>query len=120
VTSDAPKASLSEQLLLELLSDVSGLRSQISNVQGQNNMIIAEQQRAAEGRVQLYDRMRVLEEAAGTVKRIAPLVDKHETRHNETSGAMSFGRTLWAAFGGGIGAALAFLFHWLTSVGRLP
>lgn len=110
------KPDLTQQLLLELLNGVAGLNAQVSNVQGQNNIIIQEQQRAAEGRKQTYDRLRAVEEGMITVKRIAPLVDKHEQHHQRTVGAVWLGRTLWAALAGAGGGLVMSALHWLTGI----
>ncbi len=110
--------TLSQQLLMELLNNVAALSGQVGNLQGQANIIIAEQERAAEGRAQLYERLRKVEESAAIVARIAPLVEDHEKKHQRGIGAMWLGKTLWAAGAGGAGAALASLLHYLT--GRHP
>lgn len=104
-------ASLSEQLLLQVISDVSVLNGQLNNVQGQNIFIIKEQQSAN----QKLDKIDTLTQ---TVNRIAPLVDKHEAKYNQTAGAMWLGKSLWAAGAGTFGGGIAMLISWLT--GRHP
>lgn len=105
---------LSQQLLMELLNNVANLTTQVGNLQGQANIIIAEQERAAEGRTQLYERVRKVEEAAAIVARIAPLVEDHEKKYQRGIGAMWLGKALWAACAGGVGAGAASLVHYLT------
>jgi hypothetical protein len=108
-----------QSLLLQALEQLSGLERQIGNLQGQANIIIAEQEHAAEGRRVIYEKLNKLDTLAATVERIAPLVDDHERKHNRQTGAMTLGKTLWAAAAGALGAAITFLFHWLTG-GRPP
>jgi len=108
-----------QSLLLQALEQLSGLERQIGHLQGQANIIISEQEHAAEGRRVIYEKLNKLDALTATVERIAPLVDVHEKKHNQATGALSLGKTLWAAGAGAFGAAITFLFHWLTG-GRPP
>lgn len=108
------RPDLSQSLLLEMMQQVSALSGQIGVVQGQNNLIIAEQKHAAEGRQVIYAKLSRIDTIEQTVVRIAPLVDKHEKTHNETTGALTLGKTLWAAGAGAFGAGATFLVQWVT------
>jgi hypothetical protein len=99
--------SLSQSLLLQALEQISALDTKIGVVQGQNNLIIAEQKSAAEGRRLMYEKINRIDVLEAAVHRIAPLVDKHEEKHNQAAGAMWLGKTLWALGAGAAGALLA-------------
>jgi hypothetical protein len=105
------KADLSQQLMLQMLNDFSALTAQISNLEGQSNLIIAEQQRAAAGRQLMYEKLNKIDALTATVERIAPLVDAHERTHNQALGAMWFGRVLWGVIAGAAGAGIAMLIN---------
>lgn len=112
------KPDLEQSLLLQALEQLSGLERQIGHLQGQANLIITEQSHAAEGRRVMYDKLNKIDALSATVERIVPLVDAHERSHNQATGAMWLGKTLWAAGAGAIGAGLTFAFHWLFGGGR--
>jgi hypothetical protein len=99
--------SLSQSLLLQALEQISALDTKIGVVQGQNNLFIAEQKSAAEGRRLMYEKIKGIDVLEAAVHRIAPLVDKHEEKHNQAAGAMWLGKTLWALGAGAAGALLA-------------
>lgn len=105
------KADLSQSLQLELLQQMGGLSQQIGVVQGQNIIIIKEQERAAEGRRLMHDKLNKIDTLAATVERIAPLVDAHEKQHNQAIGAIWLGRTLWVVISGSVGAAITLLMN---------
>ncbi|MGX9389744.1 hypothetical protein ACWX0K_11040 [Nitrobacteraceae bacterium UC4446_H13] len=102
MTMDRPSAETS--LLLQLVEQGTELSRQMGVIAGQNNIIIAEQNRAAAGRKETHDRLRAVEakvgSAAGNIDRIAPLVDKHEQLHQRSLGAIWFGRFLWTVLAG--------------------
>jgi hypothetical protein len=103
---------MENSLLLQTLEQMTALSNQMGTLAGQNNIIIAEQKRAAEGRKETHERLRQVEVAVsgvgGEVKRIVPLVDAHEQLHQRSLGAVWFGRLLWA-FAAGIAGAVAAL-----------
>lgn len=105
------KPDLGQSLQLQALEQLAGLSREVSIVQGQNNIIIKEQERAAAGRAVMHEKLNKIDTLAATVERIAPLVDAHEKQHNQAIGAMWLGRTLWIIVSGGVGAAITILFN---------
>jgi hypothetical protein len=105
------KPDLGQSLQLELLQQMGGLSQQIGVVQGQNNIIIKEQERAAAGRAAMHEKLNKIDALSQTVDRIAPLVQKHEDRHNQAIGAMWAGRAIWGISAGAIGAAITLLIN---------
>jgi hypothetical protein len=107
------KGVLERSLLVEALKSLAALDSKVAVVQGQNNIIIAEQQRAAEGRKETHERLRALEqssaETAATTRRIAPMVEAHEQTYQRGVGAAWLWRILWGLVCS-TGGALAALF----------
>lgn len=97
-------------LLLQCLTEISGLSGQVGNLQGQATAILAEQARAAAGRAETHARLREVEgrvaAVQGVLSRVAPLVDNHEALHNKASGAAWAMRTLYG-FAAGAGGAIA-------------
>lgn len=112
VTHIAP--DMSQSLLLQALEQLSGVDQRLGVLQGQANEIIREQQRAADGRRELYAKVNRIDAIEATVDRIAPLVDAHEKQKNRADGALSLGRTVLAMSSGAFGAAIALLAKWLT------
>lgn len=108
---DIKPADLSQSLLLQALDQLGGLSREVSIVQGQNNIIIQEQERAAEGRRLMHEKLNKMDMLTANVDRISPLVDKHEDKHNQAIGAMWLGRTLWIIVSGAVGAAITLLFN---------
>lgn len=108
---DIKPADLSQSLLLQALDQLGGLSREVSIVQGQNNIIIQEQERAAAGRAIMHEKLNKIDGLSQTVDRISPLVDKHEDKHNQAIGAMWLGRTLWIVVSGAVGAAVTLLFN---------
>lgn len=100
------QASISQSLLLQIAEQLSGVDQRIGVLQGQTMEIIREQARAADGRKTIYDQMNRIPGIEAAIARIAPLVDKHETKHNEASGALSLGRLLLPMGSGAVGAGL--------------
>lgn len=102
MTMDRPSAETS--LLLQVVEQGADLSRQMGVLAGQNNIIIAEQTRAATGRKETHDRLRAVEakvdEATRVLDRVAPLVDAHEQLHQRSLGAIWFGRFLWAVLAG--------------------
>lgn len=105
------KPDLGQSLQLQALEQLAGLSREVSIVQGQNNIIIQEQARAATGRAAMYEKLNKLDTLAQTVERIAPLVDAHEKQHNQALGAMWAGRAIWGISAGAIGAAVTLLIN---------
>lgn len=95
MTESLHPADLTQQLLLQLMNEVGAVGTRVADIAGQLTLILQEQHRAADGRQDIYVRLNKLELAAAEVARITPLVDKHETAHNQTAGAIGFGRFLW-------------------------
>lgn len=110
--------SIANTLQLEILQQVSSLGIALGNLQGQANIIIREQERAAEGRRLMYEKLNRIDTLAQIVERITPLVDAHEKKHNQAAGMMLLGRTLWAASAGAIGAGATLAAQWL--MGKPP
>lgn len=108
------KPDISQSLLLQALEQISMLDGKIGVVQGQNNIIIADQAQAAQGRQKIYEKLNKIDVMSATMDRIVPLVDKHEARHNKTQGAMSLGRVLWGMSAGAIGAGITMLLQWFA------
>lgn len=105
------KPDLGQSLQLQALEQLAGLSREVSIVQGQNNIIIQEQARAATGRAAMYEKLNKIDILAATVDRITPLVQKHEDRHNQAIGAMWAGRAIWGISAGAIGAAITLLIN---------
>lgn len=114
------KPDLGQSLQLQALEQLAGLSREVSIVQGQNNIIIKEQERAAAGRAVMHEKLNKIDALTQTVERIAPLVDAHEKQRNQAIGAMWFGKTLWAVFAGAIGAGATMLIGWLSGVRPPP
>jgi len=114
----APSPDITHSLLLQVIEQISGLDHRVGHLQGQNNIIITEQQRAAEGRKETHDRLRKLEQSASgsatTLERIAPLVEAHETTYQRGIGAAWLWRILWGLLAGGSGAGVLWLVGKLT------
>lgn len=96
-------------LHLEILAELGVLSRQLGNVEAQNTLIIAEQERAAEGRQAMYQRLGALEIVAAEVKRLTPLVDNHEIKYQQSKGAAIALKALWGAMAGGGGAAVVLI-----------
>lgn len=62
----------------------------------------------------IQEKLDKIDALSQTVSRISPLVDKHEARHNQTEGAMHFGKWVWTMVAGGAGAAILSLAEYLT------
>jgi hypothetical protein len=88
-------ADLTQQLLLQLMNEVGALGTKLGDVAGQNTLILQEQKRAADSRQVVYDKLNRFEVAAAEVARLTPLVNKLDEHHNQTVGAIGFGRFLW-------------------------
>jgi hypothetical protein len=114
MAADHIEPSLSQSLLLQALEQLSGVDQRIGILQGQCIEILREQQRAADGREKIYAKINHIDVLAVEIARLAPMVDRHERKYNETRGAMSFGRTLLSLLSGAAGAGLALLAKWLT------
>lgn len=93
------------QLLLQALSQISELASDLSTVQGQNILIIQQQEEARISRRGIHEKIDSVNDHVGginarmsaieiTVNRIAPLVDKHETHFNEGAGKERLQKTV--------------------------
>jgi hypothetical protein len=112
------QVNLTNDLLLQLIEQVTAVDKQVAVVQAQAVLIINEQQRAAEGRKETHERLRKVEQSLGTVgntvERIAPLVDSHERTHQRGMGAIWAARGFWGAVAGGTGAAATYLLQSLT------
>lgn len=104
-------ADLSQSLLLQALDQLGGLSREVSIVQGQNNIIIQEQERAAAGRAVMHEKLNKIDGLSQIVDRIAPLVDAHEKQYNQAIGAIWLGRTLWVVVSGAVGAAITIVFN---------
>lgn len=111
---------LSQSLLLQALEQMSGIDTRLSTLSGQVTEIIREQQRVAEGRKGIYDKINRIDGLAAEMARIAPLVADHEKKHNQAAGAVSLGRSLMALAGGVFGAAATLAVKWLTDGGQPP
>lgn len=111
---------MSQSLLLQALEQLSGLDRSLGILQGQCNEIIREQQRAADGRKEIYDKVNRIPAIEAELDRLSPLVDGHEKKSNRADGALSAGRALLAFVSGGVGAALTLVFKWLTEGGPPP
>lgn len=109
--------SVSQSLLLQALEQISAIDGKIGVLQGQNNLILADQKSAADGRKAIYDKLNRVDVLASTVDRIAPLVDKHEATHQQAAGAMSLGKWLWTISAGAIGAGLTMIVQRVTGGG---
>jgi hypothetical protein len=68
--------SLTQSFLLQALEQISALDSKIGVVQGQNNLIIAEQRTAAERRRLVHEKINRIDVIDGTLERIEPSVDQ--------------------------------------------
>lgn len=106
--------SVANTLQLEILQQVSALGIALGNLQGQANIIIKEQERAAAGRAAMHEKLNRIDTLTQTVERIAPLVDAHEKKHNQATGVMLLAKTLWAVCAGAIGAVGTLLLQWFT------
>jgi len=106
---------IEKSLLLQILSQLGEVGQQLGTLQAQAQHILQEQQHAAEGRAGIYARLGSVEtvqgELASVVRRISPLVEKHETRYLQAEGVAWAWKILWAVFGaavvGGIAWALS-------------
>lgn len=112
--------SLSQSLLLQVMEQLSALDGKIGVLQGQCNIIITEQERAAEGRRVIYAKLNKIDVIEAELGRIAPLVDAHETKSNRAAGAMSLGRAMLAFSSGAAGALITLAIKWLTDGGGRP
>ena len=114
------KPDLGQSLQLQALEQLAGLSREVSIVQGQNNIIIKEQERASAGRSAIYEKLNKIDTLATTVERIAPLVDAHEKQRNQAIGAMWTAKILWATLAGSVGAGATMLIGWLSGVRPPP
>jgi hypothetical protein len=83
--------NLTQDLLLQVIEQLTAVAGSIGVMQGQINLLIAENERAAQERQAMYERLNRMDSLESTLKRIEPLVDKHEERHNQAVGAVHFG-----------------------------
>ena len=102
-----------QHLLLQVIEQLTAVAGSIGVMQGQINLLIAENQRAAQTRQAMYEKLNKIDPIESTLKRIEPLVDKHEERHNQAVGAVHFGRWIWTVIAGGAGAAVMTFVQWL-------
>jgi hypothetical protein len=79
-----------QHLLLQVIEQLTAVASSIGVMQGQINLLIAENQRAAQTRQTMYKKLNKIDPIESTLKRIEPLVDNHEERHNQAVGRRSF------------------------------
>jgi hypothetical protein len=105
--------NLTQDLLLQVIEQLTAVSGSIGILQGQINLLIAENQRAAQTRQAMYEKLNKIDPIESTLKRIEPLVDKHEERHNQAVGAVHFGRWIWTVIAGGAGAAVMTFVQWL-------
>ena len=105
--------NLTQDLLLQVIEQLSAVAGSVGVLQGQINIVIAENERAAQKRQAMYERLNRIDSIESTLKRIEPLVDKHEERHNQAVGAVHFGRWIWTVIAGGAGAAVMTFVQWL-------
>jgi hypothetical protein len=103
---DNIQASMSQSLLLQIIEQLSGVDQRIGVLQGQTMEVIREQARAADGRKLIWEQMNRIPGIEATIARMGPLVDKHETKHNEAAGALSLGRIMLGLVSGALGAGL--------------
>lgn len=103
--------SIANSLQLEILQQVSALGLALGNLQGQNNLILADQKDAAEGRKRIYEKLSKIDTLAQTVERIAPLVDKHEAARNQATGVLG----MVGLCAGAIGACATMAFNYIMS-----
>jgi hypothetical protein len=106
--------NLTQDLLLQVIEQLSAVAGSVGVLQGQINIVIAENERAAQKRQAMYERLNRIDSIESTLKRIEPLVDKHEERHNQAVGAVHFGRWIWTVIAGGAGAAVMTAIQWFT------
>jgi hypothetical protein len=99
--------NLTQDLLLQVIEQLSAVAGSVGILQGQINIVIAENQLAAQKRQAMYEKLNKIDSIESTMKRIEPLVDKHEERHNQAVGAWHFGRWIWTVIAGGAGAAFS-------------
>lgn len=114
------KPDLGQSLQLQALEQLAGLSREVSIVQGQNNIIIKEQERAAQGRAVMHEKLNKIDALSITVERIAPLVDAHEKTAQRALGALVIGRVLWGILAGGVGAGATMIIGWLSGVRPPP
>jgi enterochelin esterase-like enzyme len=114
------KPDLGQSLQLQALEQLAGLSREVSIVQGQNNIIIKEQERAAAGRAVMHDKLNKIDALSQVVERIAPLVDAHEKTAQQAIGALVIGRVLWGLLAGAAGAAATIFFGWLSGIRPPP
>jgi hypothetical protein len=106
--------NLTQDLLLQVIEQLSAVAGSVGVLQGQINIVIAENERAAQKRQAMYERLNRIDSIESTLKRIEPLVDKHEERHNQAVGAVHFGRWIWTVIAGGAGAAIMSAIQWFS------
>lgn len=111
------EAGVNTSLELQVLSELGVLQRQVGIVQQQNQHIIAEQERAADGRRVIYEKLGTLALVEKEVARLSPLVDDHEKKHQRAIGAVSFGRVIWMMLSGSAGAGVVVLLQMLTGRG---
>lgn len=111
---DTPKVTLEQSLQLQALEQMSEISSSLGILQGQMNLVLSEQQRAAEKRERMYEKLNKIDIIEQQLERIVPLVDKHEEHHNHRVGAVNLGRLIWGLLAGGAGAGILSLVEWLT------
>jgi hypothetical protein len=106
--------NLTQDLLLQVIEQLSAVAGSVGILQGQINIVIAENQLAAQKRQAMYEKLNKIDSIESTMKRIEPLVDKHEERHNQAVGAWHFGRWIWTVIAGGAGAAIMSGIQWFS------
>jgi hypothetical protein len=111
---DTVKPALEHSLLLQVLEQVTAVDGKVGVLQGQVNLVLGEHQRAADKRQQMYDKLSKIDTIESDLKRIMPLVDKHEEHHNQRVGALGLGRLIWGIIAGGAGAGILSVVEWLT------
>jgi len=114
------KPDLGQSLQLQALAQLGDLSRQIGVVEGQNNIIISEQQRAEESRKAIHAKLSVVDSIKATVDRIAPLVDAHEKTAQQAAGALVIGRVLWGVLAGAVGSGLTIILGWLSGMRPPP
>lgn len=105
------RVSLEQSLLLQAIEQISAVDHKIGVLQGQMNHVIG-----------IQEKLDKIDAIGNTVARIAPLVDKHEQKHNREEGAKTFALSAGSVIGklaqlivGAIGGTIVFflerMFH---------
>lgn len=113
------KPDMSQVLLQEVLKQLSEVGGRLGVLQGQASEIIREQQRAADGRKEIYAKVNRIPAIEAELGRLSPLVDRHERKQNEAAGAMWLGKVMLPMGSGVFGAGLTLAIKWLSE-GRAP